>query len=198
MCKNEIQHYIRFKDDICLVAKSEQISNILAQANSFHTSIKFTCENMKQNQISFLDRTFKIDERGVINSKHYIKETQTERTIHYNSHQPQCVKWGVVKGEINRTIRRTNQKEEQNAETGRIVSKYVKNGFPANKVKNMCSEAIQQTYKKNINPEENTTRKPITYIDGLTHRVQRVLLQHILKNRKALETSKKWKNKKTN
>ena len=50
-----------------MVARSDQLQNILNRANSFHRSIKFTCELMKENQISFLDRTFKIDETGTIN-----------------------------------------------------------------------------------------------------------------------------------
>ena len=67
-----------------------------------------TLESIKENEshsssITFLDLEIVRKGEGCI-IKHFVKQTQTDRIIYFNSAHPKSVFTGIIKGEVNRSL----------------------------------------------------------------------------------------------
>ena len=100
----------RFIDDIFSVwtINENEINDFVLFANSFHPTIKFTCE-MSSERIVFLDtEVFKgprFAEGKILDVETHFKPTETFQYTHFSSCHPFSVKKGFIKGETLRLLR---------------------------------------------------------------------------------------------
>ena len=59
-------------------------------------------------------------------TRHYIKETQTDRSISFNSAHPKSVFKGILKGEVMRSFDNCSKGEDRQVEAERIKEKFLK------------------------------------------------------------------------
>ena len=78
-----IKFYIRYVDDTLLLAKEEDIDNIVQQFNAFDDNLKFTIDKFTDNNVHFLD--IKIDRNE---TDLFYKTTHTGQYIDFTSQAP--------------------------------------------------------------------------------------------------------------
>jgi len=95
----------------------EEVSIFVNFANSFHSTIKFTCE-MSSERAVFLDtEVFKgprLSTLKILDSQTYCKPTETFQYIHFPSCHPFDTKKGFIKGETLPFLRTNSVKENFN------------------------------------------------------------------------------------
>ena len=128
--------YYRYLDDICSGVKdSSKIPQMLAELNRQDSSLKFTYEiekrvsNNEPPSLPFLDVRIVNDPTGCY-CRHYIKPSQTSRTINYRSAHPPGVFKAILEGEINRAFSHCSKSEDKKNQSNRILQKYLKNDYP--------------------------------------------------------------------
>ena len=106
----------RFIDDIFSLwnIPMEEVSIFVNFANSFHPTIKFTCE-MSSERAVFLDtEVFKgprLSSLGILHSQTHFKPTETCQYTHFSSCHPFNTKESFIKGEALRLLRANSVKE---------------------------------------------------------------------------------------
>jgi hypothetical protein len=95
-----IKHYFRYVDDIfCLIWKNEK-KTFFEKLNKFNHGLKLTMENVRNNQIVFLDTTV-VNKNGNLYSEMYRKPTASENIINFkHAVTPKCQKISNLVGEI--------------------------------------------------------------------------------------------------
>ena len=73
--------YIRYVDDSLVLAKVEDIDNIMKQFNFFDKSIQFTIDRLEDGIVHFLDIKINGSEKDL-----YYKTTHTEQYWDFSSH----------------------------------------------------------------------------------------------------------------
>ena len=120
--------------------------------NNFHPSIKFTVESPNsERKLNFLDRTYSTNIEGTVKHEHYIKPMQSNRTVHFSSHQPASVKIATVKGELSRAVKRSQDYEEKSTQIIRIKHKYQENGYPSALLDSLCDKHLSPCENLNAN-----------------------------------------------
>ena len=90
--------YSRFLDDIFIIwyGKPIEIQNFFTYLNQIHPSIKFTY-TYSDSETNFLDTTIYINKKTQkLNTKLYIKPTDTRTFLHYNSYHPKHTKKSII------------------------------------------------------------------------------------------------------
>ena len=89
------------------------IEQFIAQANSYHPTIKFSAE-ISDTETTFLDTVVykgeRFKEQSILDIKTHFKPTETFQYTHYTSCHPASVKIGFVKGEALRLLRTNSSK----------------------------------------------------------------------------------------
>ena len=94
----------RYIDDVFSLwdASKQDIDLFIEQANTFHSTIKFTAE-ISEKEITFLDTVVYKGERfqnkSILDVKTHYKPTETFQYTHYSSCHPPGVKRGFIKGD---------------------------------------------------------------------------------------------------
>ena len=92
----------------------EEVSIFVNFANSFHSTIKFTCE-MSSERAVFLDtEVFKgprLSSLRILDSQTHFKPPETFQYTHFSSCHPFNAKKGFIKGEALRLLRTNSVKE---------------------------------------------------------------------------------------
>ena len=132
----------RLIDDIFLVwtINENEINDFVLFANSFHPTIKFTCE-MSSERIVFQDtEVFKgphFAEGKILDVETHLKPTETFQYTHSSSCHPFSAKKGFIKGETLRLLR-TNSVETKFESLKRdFESRLLHRGYPRKLVKNI-------------------------------------------------------------
>ena len=90
-----------------------EVERFIEEANSFHPTIKFTCE-ISENEITFLDTVVfkgeRIIKESILDIKTHYKPTETFQYTHFTSCHPPGVKRGFIKGEAIRLLRTNSSK----------------------------------------------------------------------------------------
>ena len=82
-----IKFYIRYVDDTLVLAKVEDIGNIMKQFNSFEKSIQFTIDKFEDSIVHFLDIKINGSEENL-----YYKTTHTGQYCNFSSQTPWKIK----------------------------------------------------------------------------------------------------------
>ena len=134
---HKILKYFRFVDDIFSgVNDKAAVPDILNFLNSFHTSLEFTFEtevdpvcNSCGPTLAFLDVLIERKLDCCI-CTHYIKASQTSRSLNFNSAHPPHVLKGILVGEVNRSLNLCSLAADIKKEKARIFQKYLENDYP--------------------------------------------------------------------
>ena len=87
-----IKFYIRYMDDTLVLAKTENIDNIMKQFNSFDKSIQFTIDRFEDGLVHFLDTKINDSETNL-----YYKTTPTGQYCDFFSQTPWKLKISWIK-----------------------------------------------------------------------------------------------------
>ena len=94
--------YYRYVDDILVILKKGQKSQLLQKLNNFDKNLSFTTENMIDNKLNFLDTTLIIRNDQLL-LEHYRKPTATDCLINFKTGvSPKNYKIGAFMGELYR------------------------------------------------------------------------------------------------
>jgi len=90
------------------MTKRENLDIFIAQANKYHSRIKFTAE-ISYTEIAFLHTVVykgaRFETESILDIKTHYKPTETFQYTHYTSCHPPGVKRGFIKGEAVRLLR---------------------------------------------------------------------------------------------
>ena len=88
----------RYVDDTFTILDRDRVDSFLQHLNSQQPTIRFTMKTENDNKIAFLDASVSREPDGSLTTSVYRKPTYTDRYLAYDSHHPQSVKRGIVKG----------------------------------------------------------------------------------------------------
>ena len=165
-----ILKWYRFLDDtFAALSDAREVDVILKFLNEFDPSLKFTkemeTEKGEGHSLTFLDVEITRLNNHCI-SRHYIKTTQSDRTVGFNSAHPRSVLKGIVKGEVKRSFENCTLNQHRITEANRIREKYLKNGYPLS----LITKALNEWKPNKISLRKRDPPRiwaPIPYIKGL-------------------------------
>ena len=132
----------RFIDDIFSVwtINENEINDFVIFANSFHPTIKFTCE-MSSERIVFLDtEVFKgprFAEGKILDVETHFKPTETFQYTHFSSCHPFSVKKGFIKGKHCAYLEQTQSKQNSSHSSWISSPVYFTEVTPGNSLKKL-------------------------------------------------------------
>jgi hypothetical protein len=185
MFGGDIYFWGRYRDDIHCIADQQVLPKIKAGLNEFDKSLIFTFEEAKRGNLPFLDIEITLHD-GVLNFKHFYKETQTNRTIGFDSNHPLYIKKAIVSGEARRCKTHCSLDEDWENEKKRIKKKYVLNGYPVGFVEDVLEQTKCVISGGGVSKQCATTENgnkldkfddfvTIPYFKGVFELVQRLL-----------------------
>ena len=127
LMKNGIlKFYCRYVDDTLVLVKEDQIDKILKAFKSFHNNLRFTVGKFENEDVHFLD--LKIMNNGEINI--YIKDTNSDLYINYNSYEPWHTKTAWIKALYDRAHKICSNNNLFHKQVARITKVMSWNGYP--------------------------------------------------------------------
>lgn len=136
----------RFKDDGLIIFNNSltKLQEFFQLANNAHNLLKFTFE-YSQNSIDFLDITIYKGQRfhstGILDTKSFIKKTETHQYLHRTSLHPTSVFKGFIKGETLRHIRLNSEQNNLNKSLYNFEKKLLERGYSKTEIKTAMNEA---------------------------------------------------------
>ena len=122
--------YYRYVDDILVILKKGQKSQLLQKLNNFDKNLSFTTENMIDNKLNFLDTTI-IIRNDQLFLEHYRKPTATDCLINFKTGvSPKNYKIGAFMGELYRCHHSSTTTEARDRSIEISKQVYLKNQFP--------------------------------------------------------------------
>ena len=96
-------YYRRYVDDtLTIIPNNTTATDFLNTLNEAHPSVSFTMENEKDNMLPFLG-TQLLNRAPQIETKVYVKPTNTGLLVHYQSNVDNRYKWSLLTTMIDRT-----------------------------------------------------------------------------------------------
>ena len=160
----------RFVDDTFKIIKKNNRDSFLQHLNSIHPKIKFTCEEVREDEsMTFLDILVKPEEDGSLKTSVFRKTTHTDLYLQWNSHHTIPSKSSVTDTLYHRaaTVCSTPQllKEEEHLFNALTRCKYP-------------TWAIKRARMKSQNPNRNKTRRIQTGQNSNRTNLYMVVLYH--------------------
>ena len=138
--------------------EKERSKNVLKKLNSFHKSIKFTCEKEKDNNIAFLDVKVIKKSNGTFDTDIHRKQTDTNIYINWNAFAPKTWKIGTLKGLVRRAFTICSTEEFRDKEISFLKTVFGKrNGFPSRVVNNTVEEVKRKMDEERKPPENDVS-----------------------------------------
>jgi len=164
----------------------EEVSNFANFANSFHPTIKFTCE-MSSERAVFLDTEVHVF-RGpcfstlkTLDSQTHFKPTETFQYTHFSSCHPFNTKKGFIKGEALRLLRTNSFKENFYKYKRDFEQRLCNRGYPTALVHKILTEVQLSDRTEAL---RNKTKKAkeilpfVTTYNPATPNLKRILMKH--------------------
>ena len=160
--------WLRFLDNILMLwtGNQEELERLLTHLNLMMKTIKFTM-SQDSNSITFLDLEIykgrRFAQKGILNIKPYIKPTNPQTFLHFESCHPHPIFNTIVKGEIIRALRSSSDVETFTTATSKLLKRFLERGYPKAMLMEIASTIsygdrphflISRPKRK---PEENTT-----------------------------------------
>ncbi|CAF1943380.1 unnamed protein product [Rotaria magnacalcarata] len=161
---NGVVQYKRFVDDtFTLVHKDTDKYTILNILNSYDDQIQFTCEEEKDQTISFLDvkvKRLEAQEKPFVTNV-YRKETFTGLILQWSSYVPKNYKVSTLSSMIYRAIKICSNFKLMTEEFDNIRKIAADNGYPINFIEAQIRRTLDRYYnqKQNNNKPRSTTKK---------------------------------------
>ena len=102
-----ILYYKRFKDDLFLCVRQDEVQLITDYFNDYNPDLQFTLEEEVDNKLNYMDMTL-VRSNNVITCKWYQKPTASGRYVNFLSVQPYLYKKNVALNLAHRIVRLTN------------------------------------------------------------------------------------------
>ena len=125
--------WYRYIDDIFFIWEhgEESLSEWIKYLNKYHKSIKFTAECSK-SEISFLDTKVKKNTNGKLYTDLFVKPTDTNSYLKYDSaHPPQCKK-SLPYSQLLRIKRICKNEEDFKTHKNQKIKEFTEKGYPKN------------------------------------------------------------------
>lgn len=127
-------------------------------ANSISNKIQFTVETPNEDGfLAFLDFEIKMV-NNKFETRLYSKDIHSGTIYPWKSNGPISMKKAIMKGEINRAIRRSTNETNQHHSINKVLQRFKNNGYP-NKI---IQATMKDVIKKSQNPADNRTSKTET------------------------------------
>ena len=130
-------------DSIASQRNNASAEAFLSTLNSLHRSLQFTMELETSGVIPFLG-TMLINKNGRLETKVYIKPTNTGLMLHYDSHVDVKYKKSLVLTMLNRAFRLSSSQKFFTEECERIKKTFVRLRYPVTLLDNIITRFITQ------------------------------------------------------
>ena len=149
--------YCRYVDDtFCLFQEESELKNFLANLNSLHPSLKFTCEKEVDGSLPFLDVLISKSAHSFVTSV-YRKATFTGQYIRWDSFGPKQRKTNLIDTLTHRALKICSKSTlKQELEKIRII--LIDNGYPVSIVDSFITNKILKFQRK---PKEGPKKCPV-------------------------------------
>lgn len=145
----ELPLYIRYVDDILMVAQNNQVDRLLDIFNSIHKRLQFTKEVETERCISFLDLSLHIINNKIIIDWYY-KDTFSGRYLSFFSEHPICHKTGTIFSLTDRAIKLSHPMYHQK-NLRFIVMTLLNNGYPLELIFSKINNRLKTLFRTEKN-----------------------------------------------
>ena len=143
----------RYIDDVFGLFKGskEEFESLVLWLNTLKPGVvKFTA-NISYNQVEFLDLLIKI-ENGKLKTDLYIKPSNLQLYLNFNSNHPEPCKTGLVYGQALRIVERCADAQDANQHLENLKAKLYERNYPENLVKKEIARAKTKDRKSQYVP----------------------------------------------
>ena len=178
----------RFIDDIFSLwnIPIKEVSEFVNFANSFHRSIKFTCE-MSSERTIFLDtEVFKGPRHSthkILDLQTHFKPTETFQYTHFPSCHPFNSKKGFIKGEALRLLRTNSVKENFEKHKREFEQRLCQRGYPLTLVQKTLTEVQSCDQKEALRNKTKQTKEILPFVttyNPAAPNLKKILVKHWL------------------
>jgi GIY-YIG catalytic domain len=153
---NFIKKYV---DDCILGIPEDKIQYTLDKFNSFHPTLKFTCETEDTNKsIAFLDLKLIHKNDGKVLTDWYNKPLASNRLLNFRSTHPLSQKRNVASSFIRRVLD-LSDKTFRSKNTTIAFNILLKNNYPMKLIKQLINQHLSRSRKPLCEPQKNTSNK---------------------------------------
>ena len=141
-----MKHYLKFwkrqMDDIFFVwsGSKDELETFVWHLNGVERRIQFQMELEKENFLPFLDVGITKCE-GKLVTRVYMKPTNTQQYINWNSNHPKNLLLGVLKGLIHRAHKLCDLREDLLEELALLRNVFISNGYPEKLVRETLNKS---------------------------------------------------------
>ena len=136
------KYYKRFVDDtLTIMPNKASADNFLDNLNQCHSSIKFTMETESNGMLPFLG-TQLLNKHTHVETKVYVKPTNTGLLLHYKSHVDDRYKRGLLKTMLDRAFRLSSNWSYFSEECDRLKLVFSRLKYPDNLVNSTISRFV--------------------------------------------------------
>lgn len=154
-----------------------QTDKIEKVAKGYHTDIKFTVENEKENCLPFLDVIIERSHRK-LSFRAYKKDCYVDVLLNYNSLVPEYVKYNIFKSSLDKIYKRTAEWIWQQNEYKELIQSMLNNGYPIKKLEIWYQRWNKKDviYQVNKEEEKNKYRKilQIPFVQPMFSKIKNV------------------------
>ena len=156
------QFYRRYVDDIFVMFKKRaHVKKFLRYINSRHRNIKFTCEEEKDNKISFLDISIRRN-NNALETSIFRKPTFSGVYTNFNSFLPTEYKRGLLHTLLCRTYNICSSYLQIHEDIIHLKSVWQKNSFSLFFIDKCIHKFLNKLFIKRIRDSNTTQKKEIT------------------------------------
>ena len=151
---NKILFYTRYVDDCLLIVRKRCKSQILEEFNNFHKDLKWTVDEMVNDQLPFLDTNVTL-EGSTLNLYQYRKPTSSDSLTNFKfAVAPKAYKLGLISGEVHRANNCTTTEKAFSDALENLENILTKNSYPKKLIKQKIQEIKNSDFKPNPNKEK--------------------------------------------
>ncbi|CAG2219945.1 unnamed protein product [Mytilus edulis] len=169
--KQKISSLYRFRDDGFFIyneGTDDEISQFFEHANRQHALLKFTHEK-SQTKMQFLDvlvfKGLRFRETGILDLTTFRKKTENYQYLERSSCHPSSTFRGIIKGEMLRFKRCTNDPVDLQTQYALFSERLIKRGYPKNEIKTVMQEvtAKQRIDTLMVKPKSVLQSPPLVF-----------------------------------
>ena len=153
-------------------------------ANTFHPTIKFTCEMSSQRAVFLDTEVFKgprLTTHKILDLQTHFKPTETFQYTHFSSCHPLNCKKGFIKGEALRLLRTNSVRENFVKNKRDFEHRLCKRGYPLTLVQEILTDVKFTDRKKALRNKTTQTKEILPFVttyNPATPNLKKILMKH--------------------
>ena len=152
---NKVLFYCRYVDDCCVIIKKRTKGQLLKDFNNFDSGLKWTIENMKNNELIFLDTKIVLND-STLTLHQYRKPSASHCLTNFKlGVSPKSYKYGLISGEVHRANNCTSSEVALNDALENLENILVKNLYPRKVVK----QKMKEIKERNFGPSDKKLKR---------------------------------------